>query len=89
MTLPLSRHTGGDILPFSAHELDPLEQRRVLVEIASVSSAHDVDAALAMVKNWKALGSSRILPEMVKTGSDNLEFCDLITQLVGSVWKEE
>ena len=26
---------------------------------------------------------------MVKAGTDNLELCDLITQLVGSVWKEE
>ena len=26
---------------------------------------------------------------MVKAGTDNLELCDLITQLVGFVWKEE
>ena len=26
---------------------------------------------------------------MVKAGTDSLEFCDLITKLVGSVWKEE
>ena len=48
----------------------------MLVEIASV---HDVAAALAKVKNWKAPGSSGNLPEMVKAGTDNLF----------SVWKEE
>ena len=26
---------------------------------------------------------------MVKAGTDNFEFCDLIADLVGSVWKEE
>ena len=59
------------------------------VDIAAVPSALDVAAALAKVKNRKAPDSSRIVPEMVKAGTDNFELCDLIAQLVGSVWKKE
>ena len=74
---------------FSAHELDLLEQRPVRIDIAAVPSALDIAATLAKVKNRKAPGSSGILLEMVKAGTDNFEFCDLIADLVGSVWKEE
>ena len=74
---------------FSAYELDVLEQRPVRVDIAAVHFAFDIDAALTKVKNQKAPGSSGILPEMVKAGTDNFKFCNLIAQLVGSVWKEE
>ena len=58
-------------------------------KIAAIPSKNDVAAALAKVRNRKAPGSSGILPEMVKMGMDNGEFCDLLTNLLRAVWKEE
>ena len=65
-----------------------MKQRPVFEDIAAVPSSHDVAVALVRVKNRKAPGSSGILPEMVKVGIDNLELCDLITELVRTVRKE-
>ncbi|XP_065886632.1 uncharacterized protein [Dysidea avara] len=74
---------------FDPQELDLLEQRPVFEKIAAIPSNNDVTAALAKVRNRKAPGSSGILPEMVKMGMNNDEFCDLLTNLLRAVWKEE
>ena len=44
----------------------------MLVETASVPSAHDVTATPAEVWNWKATGSLGIFPQMIKAGTNNL-----------------
>ena len=66
-----------------------MEQRPVFEKIAAIPSNKEVAAALAKVKNGKAPGSSGILPEMIKVGINNGEFCDLLTNLLRVVWKEE
>ena len=48
----------------------------------------EVEKALAMVKNGKDAGKSGILPEMLKAGSKNRDFVDILTDLVSEVWKE-
>ena len=74
---------------FDPQELDLLEQRPVFEKIAAIPSNNDVAVALAKVRNRKAPGSLGILPEMVKMGMNNGEFCDLLTNLLRAVWKEE
>ena len=75
---------------FDPQQLDLVEQKPVFEKIAAIPSNNDVAAAaLAKVKNRKAPGSSGILPEMVKMGMNNGEFCDLLTNLLRAVWEEE
>ena len=71
-------------------ELDFLEKRSVFEMVAAFPTNNDVAAAaLAKVKNRKAPGSAVILPEMVKMGMNNTELCDLLTDLLRTVRKEE
>ena len=51
--------------------------------IAAIPTNNDVAAALTKVKNRKTPRSSGILPEMVKMGINNGEFCDLLIKLCG------
>ena len=75
---------------FDHHGLDLVEQGPVFEKTAAIPSNNDVAAAvLAKVKNGKAPGSSGILPEMVKMGINNGEFCNLLTNLLRAVWKEQ
>ena len=50
---------------FDPCELDFVEQRPVFEKTAAIPSNKGVAAALAKVKNGKALGSVGILPEMI------------------------
>ena len=43
---------------------------------------------MGKLKNGKAAGSSNILPEMIKTASDNEEFRVFLLDLIHTVWKE-
>ena len=61
-TLHISTNICSD---FDPCELDFVEQRPVLEKTAAIPSNKGVAAALAKVKNGKALGSVGILPEMI------------------------
>ena len=49
----------------------------------------DVKLVLSQVKNGKAVGSSGILPEMLKVGHVSHEFMCMLLTLVMAVWREK
>ena len=52
------------------------------------STYEDIVIALDKMKNGKVAGSSGILPEMLKVGTNVAGFVHMLTDLVRAVWKE-
>ena len=50
---------------------------------------HEVTRVLGKLKNGKAPGSSRILPEMLKVGRKDTNFEEMVWDLVKAVWEEK
>ena len=59
---------------YDAQEIEVVRQREVMTSLEDLPSSADVDAALQQLKNGKAAGNSRILPEMLKVGRANSDF---------------
>ena len=73
---------------FDRSELDLVQQREVDEILAGVPSATEVSKGLSKLKNGKAVGSSGILPEMLKVGRKYSEFVEMLKELLGEVWLE-
>ena len=74
---------------FDMSELEKVRQRPTKEEIATKPTMEELKAALAKLKNGKAGGSSRILPEMVKAGGCRMDFLTFLLDLVHTVWEEQ
>ncbi len=73
---------------FEVAELEMTRQRPIRAEMAAKPTIEELAATLAKLKNGKAGGSSRILPEMVKAGCCTEEFLTLLLDLVHTAWEE-
>ena len=73
---------------FSANELELVRQRDRVESFDDLTTCEDVVIALDRIKNGKAAGSSGILPDMLKVGSNVAGFMHMPTDLVHAVWKE-
>ena len=74
---------------FEVAELEMTRQRPIRAEMAAKPTIEELAATLAKLKNGKAGGSSRILPEMVKAGCCTKEFLTLLLDLVHTAWEEQ
>ena len=54
-------------------------------QLGQPPSSEDANAALRLIKNGKAPGSSNILPEMVKAGASNMGFVLVLKEMMTSV----
>ena len=73
---------------FDPEEMEEVEQRPMRLDLARAPSERELIKALGKLKNGKAAGSSNILPEMIKTASDNEEFRVFLLDLIHTVWEE-
>ena len=73
---------------YDASELDVVKEREVCTSLGDLPSSEDVDIALLQLKNRKAVGKSRMLPEMLKVGRTNPDFVAMLTDLVHAIWRE-
>jgi len=69
-------------------EMNLVKEREVFTSLGDLPSNEDVDVALQQLKNGKAAGKSRILPEMLKVGRTCPDFVAMLTDLVRAVWRE-
>ena len=60
----------------------------MITSLEDVPSSEDVGMALQQLKNGKAAGNCRILPEMLKVGRTNSDFKAMLTDLLSVVWRE-
>ena len=73
---------------FDGTELAEVRQRETGAVLGTVPTSAEVAKALGKLKNGKALGSSNILPEMLKAGGRVEEFTRMIADLVHRIWEE-
>ena len=73
---------------FSADKLELVRQRDEVESIGDLRTYEDIVIALAKMKNGKAAGSSGILSEMLKVGTNVAGFMHMLTDLEHTVWKE-
>ncbi len=73
---------------FDAAELGKVRERPSKRGLESLPGRTEVARALGKIKNGKASGSSNILPEMAKDEKNNLNFLDMLVDVMTTVWKE-
>ena len=56
-------------------------------DLGSIPTARDVTWILERMKNGKALGSSNVLPEILKEAMKDGEFGQMVLDLVKAVWR--
>jgi hypothetical protein len=69
--------------------LEELEQRATNVGLGAVPTEGEVRLALGSMKNCKAPGPDRIPAEFLKLYLDSTESVQLLTELMGRVWKKK
>ena len=57
--------------------------------MAELPSTEELVSAVGKLQKGKAGGRSGILPEMVKAGCDDVEFRNLLLDLVHTAWREQ
>ena len=73
---------------FNAGAVEQIRQRVVREERKDPPSEEELIEAVIKLKNGKAGGESRILPEMVKVACCEEEFVQMLLDLVKDVWQE-
>ena len=66
-----------------------VRQREVDEGLGSIPTAREVTRALGKLKNGKVPGSSNVLPEMLKVAMKDVEFGQMVLDLVKAVWKDK
>ena len=74
---------------FDKYELDKVEQRPLRSEMDDLPTREELEKAVGKLKNGKAGGNSKILPEMVKVAWHDDEFADVLMELVHDVWRQQ
>jgi hypothetical protein len=74
----LSVHNVSDVRQIEVHTAEPL---------APGPSRHEVEIAIAKLKNYKLPGTDQIPAELIQAGSEILLFA--IHKLINSVWNKE
>ena len=69
-------------------ELEAIRQRPVMEELGQLPNTEEVIVALKLVRNGKAPGNYNILPEMVKVGTNNMDFIMMLKELMDCSWDE-
>ena len=62
--------------------MNKVKQRPVRHDLAEQPTTTELTAAIGKLKNGRAGGASRILPEMVKAGCSEDDFLDVMMDLV-------
>ena len=65
-----------------------MTQRQVSENLADKRTSAEVVKALGKLRNGKAVGTSNILPEMLKVGAKNEDFVCMLTDLLSAAWEE-
>ena len=73
---------------FDEEELERVRQGPLRPELADVLSEEKVWRAVGKLRNGKADGAFRILPEMMKAACCEEQFMSRLVELVHDVWKE-